>query len=126
MTENPNSLLPDSSVVAENISFIAFSGRIGRKNFVLRWLPLSLFSLFFEIQSYIHQINGSLTTGLLISLYLIIIPLTVISIGFKLRRLRDIGLSKWLVFLLVFLTLIPPLSPFLALYMLLSPGKKTI
>lgn len=102
----------------ENLSILAFSGRMGRKAFIMRWVPLALVTMYL---SWLASNSSSAAT--MISLYMIIVPFTICGIGFKLRRLIDIGRPKWQIYLIVALTLLPVLDLFIALYLILKKGR---
>lgn len=101
-----------------NLDVIAFDGRMGRKAFILRWLPLALITLGLSF-----QVSLVKSTPIVISLYLIIVPFIIIGIGYKMRRLRDTGLEQWKIIICVILSLFPVLDSLIACYMLIKKSK---
>lgn len=102
----------------ESLSLLSFHGRIGRKAFNLRWIPMTLATFFLY-----YLLSKTTKTTLTTSLYMIIIPISISALTFKVRRLRDIGLSRWKIIALVILTLIPVLDLLIAGYMIFKKGK---
>lgn len=102
----------------ENLSPVSFRGCIGRKAFNIRWIPLTIVTLFLY-----YQLSQTTQTILAASLYMIIVPVSISALSFKVRRLRDIGFSRWKIILLVILTLIPVFDLLIAGYMIFKKGK---
>ena len=109
----------------ENLSLLSFRGRIGRKAFNLRWIPMSIVMMYL---SYLVLVSPNAAS--IISLYLIQVPLAICLLSFTVRRLRDIGFSKWQIVALAILTLLPQNNVFTAVinlavsgYMIFKKGK---
>ena len=105
------------TIEPENLSLLSISGRIGRKAFNMRWIPLAFLNFSLSCLALFSQ-----NTASLISLYLIIVPLTIYALTFVVRRLRDIGLSKWKIIAVVLITLLPQNNLFIAVLNLLIYG----
>ena len=86
----------------ENLSLLSISGRIGRKAFNMRWIPLAFLNFALSCLTLFSP-----NTASKISLYMIIVPLTIYALTFVVRRLRDIGMTKWKIIAIVIITLIP-------------------
>lgn len=102
----------------ENLSWVSFEGRIGRKAFRQRWLPIALAT--FYISYLLSTRQGEPGTNYL---YLVVIPLSICGFTFKIRRLRDIGSSKWRMVGIVLLSLLPIFDVVVAGYLLFKKGR---
>ncbi|MHC1717163.1 MAG: DUF805 domain-containing protein [Acidaminococcaceae bacterium] len=105
------------TIEPENLSFFSISGRIGRKAFNMRWIPLAFLNFALSCLTLFSP-----NTASKISLYMIIVPLTIYALTFVVRRLRDIGLSKWKIIGVVLITLIPQNNIIIALLNLIIYG----
>lgn len=105
------------TVEPENLSFFSISGRIGRKAFNMRWIPLAFLNFSLSCLTLFTP-----NTASKISLYMIIVPLTIYALTFVVRRLRDIGLSKWRIIGVIIITLIPQNNLIIALLNLIIYG----
>ena len=105
------------TIEPENLSLFSISGRIGRKAFNMRWIPLAFLNFSLSCLALFSQ-----NTASLISLYMIIVPLTIYALTFIVRRLRDIGLSKWKIIGVVLITLLPQNNIVVALLNLIVYG----
>jgi len=94
--------------------FFSFKGRLRRKTFAIRNLPLVIV---YVVATAIVK-NSEDTVVLLITLLVIIIPGAIASISLTLRRLHDINLSGW--FYLI--NLIPIVNILFAFYEIFKEG----
>ena len=104
-------------VEPENLSFFSISGRIGRKAFNMRWIPLAFLNFALSCLTLFSP-----NTASKISLYMIIVPLTIYALTFVVRRLRDIGITKWKIIAVIIITLIPQTNLIIALLNLIIYG----
>lgn len=101
----------------ENLNLLSFSGRIGRKAFNIRWIPLTIVIFYLSYLVFVSPNAASV-----ISLYMIQVPLAICALTFTVRRLRDIGFSKWKIIFVALLTLLPQNNVFTAVLNLLISG----
>lgn len=115
--ENNETAVAAEKIEPESLGLLSLSGRIGRKAFMMRWIPLAFLNFSLACLALFSK-----NTASLISLYMIMVPLTICAITFVVRRLRDIGLSKWKIIIVVLITLLPQNNIFAAVLNLLIYG----
>lgn len=107
-----------------NLNFISFNGRIGRKDYIARWLPMMLFVLIVYV--FKNDITNPLIKWGWYFMFMLAFIFAFSILSLNSRRLRDIGLSNWKIAVLIILLQAPVLNILIMGYMIFAKGKNEV